>query len=263
METKKTISIAVPANTSWPIVSALGITLAFAGFLTSWPVSAVGGILAVVGFIGWFKNCYPHDIELEIEVEPHHVPSKISSSRTTDTTHPHHRAKLPLEVHRTPSGIIGGLAGGTAMLIVAIVGSLFIYGSPWYPFNVAAATLMPSITETNLLEFNGVALAVAIGIQLFASICIGLIYGAVLPMLPRRPILLASIIIPFVWTFLLYESMKFLNPMLQSTVNWYWFLFAQFVFGAVAGIVVSKGEKIKTLQFKTFAERARIERNKQ
>jgi hypothetical protein len=56
--------------------------------------------------------------------------------------------------------------------------------------------------------------------------------------------------------------MQFLNPTLNSTVNWWWFLFAQLVFGTVAGIVVSKGEKIKTLQFKSFAERAGVKENK-
>ncbi|MFT4593920.1 MAG: hypothetical protein ACI9JK_001641 [Phycisphaerales bacterium] len=261
MSTKKTISVAVPANSAWPLVAALGTTLTFAGFLTSWPVGATGGIIALVGFVGWFKNCYPHDVEVELEVQPHHVPSEISSARTTNTSHPHHRAKLPIEVHRVPSGIIGGIAGGVAMLLFAIAGSLIIHGSPWYPFNVAAATLLPSITENDLLDFNGTAFLVALVIQLFVSVCIGLVYGAVLPMLPRRPILLASIIIPFIWTFLLYESMKFINPTLDSTVNWWWFLCAQLVFGTVAGIVVSKGEKIKTLQFKSFAERAGVEEN--
>ena len=81
-------------------------------------------------------------------------------------------------------------------------------------------------------------------------------------MMPKHPILLGAIIIPFIWSFLLYESMSIINPILDLTVNWWWFLIAQFAFGLVAGIVVSKGERIRTLQFKAFAERVGIEGNK-
>ena len=262
MARKKTIQIAVPANTPWPLVAAMGMSLAFAGFLTSWPIGAVGFILCMIGFTGWFRDCYPNDIEVEIEALPHHIPSEVTTSRATDKDHPHHRAKLPLQIHRTPSGIAGGIAGGIAMIVVAVIGSFFIHGSPWYPFNIAAATLMPSITETDLTAFHASAIIVALLIQLIVSICIGLVYGVVLPMMPKHPILLGAIIIPFIWSFLLYESMSIINPILDVTVNWWWFLIAQFAFGFVAGIVVSKGERIRTLQFKAFAERVGLEEDK-
>ena len=263
MATKKTVQVSVPANTAWPLVSALGMSLAFTGFLTSWPIGAVGGILCVIGFMGWFKDCYPHDIEVEIEVLPHHVPSKIQTQREVDKSHPHHRAKLPLQVHRIPSGIAGGLAGGAAMAIVAVVASYFLHGSIWYPFNLVAATIMPSITGGDLMHFHLDAFLISIVIQLIASICVGLVYGVVLPLLPKHPIILGAIVIPFIWSFLLYESMNIINPVLNANVNWWLFLISQFVFGLVAGLVVSKTERIQTLQFKAFAERAGIEEKKQ
>ena len=252
----------MPAPTAWPLVAALGMTLTFAGFLTTWPIGGVGFILCMIGFIGWFKDCYPSDLEVELEVLPHHVPSEVTTSRTTDKSHPHHRAKLPLQIHRAPSGVLGGIAGGIAMTIVAVIGSLFIHGTPWHPFNIVAATVMPSLTESTLLSFNIVAILVSLGIQLVASICIGLVYGVVLPMMPRHPIILGALIIPFIWSFLLYESMSIINPLLNTTVNWWWFLVAQLAFGLTAGFVVSKGEQIRTLQFKAFAERAGIEKDK-
>lgn len=256
------INVAVPAPTAWPLVAALGMTLTFAGFLTTWPIGVVGFILCMVGFSGWFKDCYPSDQEIELEVLPHHVPSEVTTLRDTAKDHPHHRAKMPLEIHRTPSGILAGLAGGLAMGVVAVLASLFIHGSPWHPFNIVAATLMHSLTESDLNAFHLGAFFIAIGIQLVTSIGVGLLYGVVLPMLPKHPIILGALIIPFIWSFLLYESMSILNPVLDNTVNWWWFLFAQFVFGLVAGLVVSKGERIKTLQFKAFAERAGIEKEK-
>lgn len=257
----KTIKVATPAPTAWPLVAALGMALTFTGFLTTWPVGGVGFVLCMIGFVGWFKDCYPSDLEVEFEVLPHHIPSEVTTSRTIDQNHPHHRAKLPLQIHRAPSSIRGGIAGGIAMMIVAVIGSLFLHGTPWYPFNAVAATLMTSLTETNLNSFNFVALLVSLGILLVASACTGLVYGVLLPLMPKRPILLGALIIPFIWSFLLYESMRIINPLLDSTVNWWWFLVAQLAFGLTAGIVVSKGEKIRTLQFKAFAQRAGLQEN--
>jgi hypothetical protein len=262
MATKKTVQVSVPANTAWPLVSALGMSLAFSGFLTSWPIGAVGGILTMIGFVGWFKDCYPHDIEVELEVLPHHIPSEVISKREIDKDHPHHRAKLPLKIHRIRAGILGGIAGGIAMAIVAVIASYFLHGSLWHPFNMVAATIMPSITEGNLMHFHLDAFLVSIVIQLIAAICVGLVYGAVLPMMPKHPIILGAIIIPFTWSFLLYKSMAIVNPVFDSSVNWWWFLLSQFVFGLVAGLVVTKSERISTLQFKAFAERVGLEENK-
>tara|TARA_B110000263_G_C14941423_1_gene343849 strand:- start:32 stop:547 length:516 start_codon:yes stop_codon:yes gene_type:complete len=167
---------------------------------------------------------------------------------------------LPLNVHRAQAGIIGGIAGGIAMLIVAVIGSVYMHGSPWYPFNVMSASVMPSITVDGLQNFSLFALIVALGIHATLSACIGLVYGVVLPLLPKHPIVLGALIIPFIWSFLLYTGMSTLNPVLDETVNWWWFIFAQVVFGFVAGIVVAKTERISTLQFKAFAERAGIEK---
>ena len=262
MATKKKIHVSVPAPTAWPLVAALGMALTFAGFLTTWPVGAVGFLLCMVGFAGWFKDCYPGDSEVEMQVLPHHIPSEVSTARTLDTDHPHHRAKLPLEIHRAPSGILGGIAGGIAMMAVAAVGSFILNGSPWQPFNLAAATFMQSITQLDLNAFHATAFFVAIGILFVASVCIGLVYGIALPLLPKHPILLGALIMPFIWSFLLYAAMSTINPLLNDTVNWWWFAFAQVIFGLVAGLVVSKGDHIRTLQFKAFAERAGVEKNR-
>ena len=148
------------------------------------------------------------------------------------------------------------------MGIVAVIASYFLYGSVWHPFNLVAATVMPSITDADLIHFHLDAFLISIVIQLIAATCVGLVYGVVLPMLPKHPILLGAIVIPFIWSFLLYESMDIINPVLNSNVNWWWFLISQLVFGLVAGLVVSKSERIRTLQFKAFAERAGIEGDK-
>ena len=68
MTTTKT-TIKVPKPTAWPLVAAFGLTLTFAGFLTSYLVGIIGGILSVIGFIGWFKDRFPNNLEITVEVE--------------------------------------------------------------------------------------------------------------------------------------------------------------------------------------------------
>ena len=50
-----------------------------------------------------------------------------------------------------------------------------------------------------------------------------------------------------------------LNPLLDKRIDWLWFVASQFGFGIVAGLVVSRQEKVFTNQNMPFALRAGIE----
>jgi hypothetical protein len=54
-------TIHLPAPTAWPIVLAFGVTLLLAGLVTTTAVSLLGAILAVAGFVGWFRDVLPQD----------------------------------------------------------------------------------------------------------------------------------------------------------------------------------------------------------
>ena len=54
-------SVELPAPTAWPIVLAVGLTLVFAGLVTSASVSLLGAILAVASCVGWFRDVLPHE----------------------------------------------------------------------------------------------------------------------------------------------------------------------------------------------------------
>ena len=96
--------------------------------------------------------------------------------------------------------------------------------------------------------------------MLFRScVLVGLLYGAMLPMLPRRPILLGGIIAPVLWTGLLHSVMGVVNPVLDEHIAWGWFLVSQVCFGVVAGIVVARQERIRTTQSLPFVMRMGIE----
>jgi len=88
---------------------------------------------------------------------------------------------------------------------------------------------------------------------------VGLLYGAMLPMFARRPILLGGVIAPVLWSGLLYSIMDILNPVLGSHIDWTWFMASQFAFGVVAGLVVIRQERVSTCENLPFALRAGIE----
>ena len=80
-----------------------------------------------------------------------------------------------------------------------------------------------------------------------------------LPMFPRRPILLGGLIAPVLWSGLLYSILDLLNPLLASHIDWFWFMASQVAFGVVAGLVVLRQERVPTSENLPFAMRAGVE----
>ena len=72
-------------------------------------------------------------------------------------------------------------------------------------------------------------------------------------------ILLGGFVAPILWSGLLYTTLGILNPLLDKKIDWTWFVISQFGFGIVAGLVVSRQEKVFTQQNLPFAMRAGIE----
>jgi uncharacterized iron-regulated membrane protein len=75
----ETKTVEMPAATAWPIILAFGLTLVFAGLVTSLSVSLLGVILAVTGCIGWFREVLPH--ERHESVSTVEEAAQISTSR--------------------------------------------------------------------------------------------------------------------------------------------------------------------------------------
>ena len=127
----------------------------------------------------------------------------------------------------------------------------------WYPINLLSAGFFPgNDTVERLSTFHLESVLVATVIHVFTSVVVGLLYGATLPMFPRRPILLGGIIAPLLWSGLLHSLIQFLNPVLNRRIDWLWFAISQVGFGIVAGIVVSKQERVRTWQHMPFLIRA-------
>jgi flagellar biosynthesis protein FliR len=77
-------------------------------------------------------------------------------------------------------------------------------------------------------------------------------------MFPRKPILTAGFIAPFLWTSILYTGLGVISPILNERIDWLWFVLSQIAFGLVCGFVVNLQVRVRTPQFQSlpFAVRA-------
>jgi hypothetical protein len=256
--------IGVPASTAWPLVLALGFMLIFAGLLTSVSVSVLGAILAVAGCAGWFREVLPREHEVEVPVIPEEFET-VTNRPVVDRlpVAPHQlRAWLPLRTHPISAGLKGGLAGSIAMAVLACAYGLLRAGSIWYPINLLAASVYAEslkLGPARLNTFHADSFAIALVLHALVSITVGLLYGAMLPMFARRPILLGGLIAPVLWSGLLYSMLSLLDPLLNSHIDWVWFLASQVAFGIVAGLVVVRQPRVATRENVAFAIRAGVE----
>jgi len=256
-------TVQLPAPTAWPIILAFGITLLFAGLLTAISVSILGAVLAVSGTVGWFRDVLPHEAHETIlvsdKVEPV-VTTRPEVTRVGWITDEVNRSWLPLEIYPVSAGIKGGLAGSVVMAILAIIYGIASKHGIWYPINLLAAGFFPGrVTTAGIAAFHWDAFLIATTVHLVTSLIVGLLYGAMLPMFPRRPILLGGFVGPILWSGLLYSILGIVNPVLNQRIDWFWFVLSQLGFGVVAGIVVTRQERIHTWQHLPFALRAGME----
>jgi hypothetical protein len=160
------------------------------------------------------------------------------------------------------AGIKGGLAGAVVMALLAMAYGLVSGTSIWYPINLLAAGFFPvavKLPTSEIAAFHAGPLLIATAIHLGTSLLVGLLYGAMLPMMPRRPIVLGGLVAPFAWSALLHSSLGVINPVMNQRIDWFWFVLSQVGFGIVAGLVVSRQERVPTWQGLPLAARAGIE----
>jgi hypothetical protein len=258
----ETVHIHMPMPTAWPFVLALGITLVATGMVTNVAVSVLGMVLSLAAAVGWFRAVLPE--EAHEMVEAHDKPLEIASARTAIErlpVGPLHRKMIPVETFQFTTGLKGGIAGGIAMIVPATLFSLLKYHSLWYATNLMAAGGFVSWADQSdqfLAQFHMQGLFAALAIHTVASLLVGLLYGAMLPMFPRWPILTAGFLAPLLWTGLLSSVLGIVSPILNARIDWYWFVPSQIAFGLVAGYVVNLQAKVRTPQFQAlpFAVRA-------
>jgi hypothetical protein len=256
--------IEMPAPTAWPIVLAFGLTLVFGGMVTSASVSILGAVLAVTAAVGWFRDVLPTESHEWVTVEREASPVLTTRQRVARiaSVPNFNRAALPLEIYPVSAGVKGGLAGSVVMALLASLYGILSGHGILYPMNLLVAGFFPgaaSETAQQIGAFRISELLLAIPIHLLISLLVGLLYGAILPMLPRHPILLGGFVAPVLWSGLIYSILGIVNPVLNQRINWFWFVLSQVGFGIIAGIVVSHQTRVRTRQKFPLIVRAGIE----
>jgi hypothetical protein len=261
-------AVELPIPTAWPVITAFGLTLLFAGLVTTLIVSLVGALCAFVGAVGWFSDVFPHPKHEPFPIRPEdqHAKPIVAEGRTVthlEVGEHGHREQVPTAVHPYTAGFVGGLAGGVAMAIVACLWGLIFQGSWVYPINLLAAAGVPELAQASvatLKEFSMAGLIVGVITHGTVSVLVGLLYTVLLPMLPPKPEWLwGGLVTPLIWTALIWASLRFISPTLNSNIEWIPFIVSQIAFGLVCGFYVYRSTKVSTQHGWSIAARLGVE----
>jgi len=259
-------AIEVPAPTPWPFVTSFGLALLFAGLVTSLAVSVVGLVVILFGAVGWFRDVLPVPKEELVAIAT--TPASIVVRSTRRVAHLQagaegHRVYIPITVHPYSAGLLGGALGGVGMAIIACLYGLIAQGSLWYPVNLLAAAALPALAEAGPAElkaFHMSGFALALLIHGIISLLVGLLYAAILPMMPSRfTAFWGSFLAPVLWTALVASTLHLTNPALNAKIAWGWFIASQVAFGLITGFIVAHSKEVETAQSWPLAARAGVE----
>jgi uncharacterized membrane protein YagU involved in acid resistance len=150
---------------------------------------------------------------------------------------------------RVLAGVLGGLIGGAAMAVPAMVWAAVSGRGFWYPVNLLAGFILAGpgqLEGPELGTFHGDLFLSASAVHVVLSIFFGVLFALVTPRLPHIPgsIAWGGLVLPLLWTGTSYGLMGVVNPVLQERVDWAWFIVSQFVFGVAVAVVVHRSETI-------------------
>ena len=144
------------------------------------------------------------------------------------------------------AGVAGGLVGGAAMAVPAVLWAAASGRGFWYPINLLAGMILPDAGNLDLARFHADWFLMACAVHAVLSSAFGVLFALVASQLPHMPAPVAwgGLVLPLLWTGISYGLMGVVNPVLQERVDWAWFIVSQFVFGVVAAGVVLRSEMV-------------------
>lgn len=240
-------SVEMPKPTAAPLVLAVGIGLLAMGVATSLAFLFVGSFVFVVGLGMWIAQLLPgrgHCREPRVEPALRPQPVTPAADEVARLRHgmPGYRLRLPVKIHPVSAGIKGGLVGGLVMPVPALIYGLSSGHGIWWPVNLLAGMVLPGVGDMSTAEleqFHPLLLVWGIVIHVAVSLVLGLIYGVLMPTLPRirKPIAWGALLMPLLWTAVSYIALGQMNPNLRAGIEWPWFVLSQLLFGLAAAVV--------------------------
>jgi len=254
--TEQNRGIEMPRPTAAPIMMAFGAMCMASGLVLNWIFSVVGLILFCSALGRWIYILATGTGEehLPIGTRPQPVRQSRIQVEPLRPGMPGHRMRIPDKVHPVSAGFKGGAVGGIAMAVTALTYGIFSGRGIWYPVNLLGGIILPNIgtwTDEQLGQFDLLALVLGTIIFIVTSLGVGLMFGILLPTMPRVPILWGGLVAPLLWTGAIYGFMGILNPPLSEHVDWTWFFASQFAYGITVGIIVIRSEKIPVGGFRS------------
>ena len=246
-------SVELPRPTIAPLVLSAGIAMAAIGIVANYAFLIAGVLVLVVGLGIWIGQLLPgrghvHEPLVEPLLRPAAVTGAIGEVERIRRGMPGYRLRLPERVHPISAGIKGGIVGGLVMPLPAMLYGVLSGHGIWLPINLLAGMVLPGVdqlTVAELEEFRPTLVATGGVIHACVSLILGLIYGVLMPMLPRvaKPLAWGAVLMPLFWTAISYAALGTFNPAVRARIDWPWFVVSQFIFGVVAAIVFLRLEK--------------------
>src|SRR5262245_27461905 len=247
-------AIEMPRPTVAPLVLALGLALLFAGVSLGLGFFVVGVVIVVAAIGLWIAQLLPgrghfHEPLAAPALRPQPVTGAPGGVEQLQEGQPGYRLRLPQDIHPISAGVRGGILGGVAMIVPALLWGMLSGRGFWFPVNLLAGMVLPGVDKmdaADLGRFHQSLLLVSVVIHVVLSVVIGLIYGVLLPTLPSvpRPIAWGGLLMPILWTGVSYAVMQVVNPTLTGKVSWPWFIVSQFVFGITMPAVVLGAKRL-------------------
>lgn len=244
--------IEMPEPTAIPFFAAISVAMMGVGLMTSLFISAAGVFILLVTIIYWSRIMNEGVGEMMVPlVSPEYRAKAVErSSRPIAAArpgHPNHRGVFPATVRPYRLGLLAGLVGCGVMAVLSMGWGWLSGHGMWYPVNLLASVVLKDLGRDSIADlsvYSQTGLMVASILHISISLLAGLAFSMLLPTLPWSPVLWGGIVIPLMWSAVVYGALSLFNPQLAPQIAWTWFVVVQVVFGLTVGGLISLGGRM-------------------